>query len=99
MKPAIQVYINTVQVDHGLAPGYPVRGHDLGAFARRGQAGPALAPSLRVVRVQLRAARNLCESWIEWVDEIQDLPLEAARAFWDRLSQTGPCASLRPIGP
>ena len=36
-------------------------------------------PCLGVVQVQLRAARNLCESWIEWWDEIQDLPREAAR--------------------
>ena len=36
-------------------------------------------PCLGVVQVQLRAARNLCESWIEWWDEIQDLPMEASR--------------------
>ena len=51
-----------------------------------GSDGPALrafpptsTSCLGVVQVQLRAARNLCESWIEWWDEIQDLPREAAR--------------------
>ena len=34
---------------------------------------------LEVVQVQLRAARNLCESWIDWWDEIQELPIEASR--------------------
>ena len=40
---------------------------------------PTSTSCLGVVQVQLRAARNLCESWIEWWDEIQDLPREAAR--------------------
>ena len=40
---------------------------------------PTSTPCLGVVQVQLRAARKLCESWIEWWDEIQDLPREAAR--------------------
>ena len=40
---------------------------------------PTSTSCLGVVQVQLRAVRNLCESWIEWWDEIQDLPREAAR--------------------
>ena len=31
-------------------------------------------PCLGAVQVQLRAARNLCESWIASWDEMQDLP-------------------------
>ena len=40
---------------------------------------PVSTPSGGVVQVQLKAARNLCESWIEWRDEIQELAIEASR--------------------
>ena len=38
-------------------------------------------PCVGVVQIQLRAARALCESWtwIEWWDEIEELPMEASR--------------------
>ena len=51
---------------------------------------PTSTSCLGVVQVQLRAARNLCESWIEWWDEIQDhdsLP-EADRASFRQLLYT-----------
>ena len=40
---------------------------------------PLVSPCLGVVLVQIRAMQGLCTSWIEWWDEIQDIPVEFAQ--------------------
>ena len=35
---------------------------------------PVDSPCLGVVLVQIRAMQSLCTSWIDWWDEIQDIP-------------------------
>ena len=56
---------------------------------------PTISPCLGVVRVQLRATQGLCNRWIEWWDEIQDIPMESAQPEPELHSLLG----ARPVRP
>ena len=81
----------------GRRRGKAVQLRDLGQQARLALESlpPTDSPCLGVVLVQLRAMQSLCTSWIEWWDEIQDIPREFAQPE----PELHPLLGARPVRP
>ena len=77
--------------------GKAVELRDLGQQARLALESlpPIDSPCLGVVLVQIRAMQSLCSSWIEWWDEIQDIPREFAQPE----PELHPLLGARPVRP
>ena len=95
---AIQlVAVAMAPLDGDARRGKAVQLRDLGQQARLALESlpPTDSPCLGVVLVQLRAMQSLCTSWIEWWDEIQDIPSEFAQPE----PELHPLLGARPVRP
>ena len=84
-------------LDGDARRGKAVELRDLGQQARLALESlpPVDSPYLGVVLVQIRAMQSLCTSWIEWWDEIQDIPREFAQPE----PELHPLLGARPVRP